>query len=246
MICADRIKAPDKLRLAMLYALRYEDTGNLRAVKSRLLDSGLTQEKVDLLDALLQYSGVSFDIGLCRLPTFPLSVGVVYRTWCTNTVRGPAATAGGSHADEARMFSVLGCRKCCKGAGSFRSRQPHLKAGQANHHYSAGKLGLAIVLDGCWPFWAVGGSMFRWYKHGAARALVDACLRISICDFVLWSIRWCCFQGVENVYAQHVPLIMTTVEAALKGKLKDSVYPAVGSSGGKSQEVSKLKSQSLS
>lgn len=54
-----RMKAPDKLRLAMLYALRYEDTGNLRAVKSRLLDSGLTPEKVDLVDALLQYSGVS-------------------------------------------------------------------------------------------------------------------------------------------------------------------------------------------
>lgn len=44
-------------------------------------------------------------------------------------------------------------------------------------------------------------------------------------------------QGVENVYAQHVPLMMTTVEAALKGKLKDSTYPAVGSSGGKFQEV---------
>lgn len=44
----------------MLYALRYEDTGNLRAVKSRLLDSGLAPEKVDLLDALLQYSGVHF------------------------------------------------------------------------------------------------------------------------------------------------------------------------------------------
>lgn len=42
----------------MLYALRYEDTGNLRAVKSRLLESGLTPEKVDLIDALLQYSGV--------------------------------------------------------------------------------------------------------------------------------------------------------------------------------------------
>lgn len=39
------------------------------------------------------------------------------------------------------------------------------------------------------------------------------------------------------MYAQHVPLMMTTVEAALKGKLKDSTYPAVGSSGGKSQEV---------
>lgn len=55
---ANRIKSPDKLRLAMLYALRYEDTGNLRAVKSRLLESGLTPEKVDLIDALLQYSGV--------------------------------------------------------------------------------------------------------------------------------------------------------------------------------------------
>lgn len=45
----------------MLYALRYEDTGNLRAVKSRLLDSGITPEKVDLLDALLQYSGDVFN-----------------------------------------------------------------------------------------------------------------------------------------------------------------------------------------
>ena len=54
----NRIKPPDKLRLAMLYALRYEDTGNLRAVKARLLESGLTPEKVDLIDALLQYSGV--------------------------------------------------------------------------------------------------------------------------------------------------------------------------------------------
>lgn len=52
-----RIKAPDKLRLAMLYALRYEDTGNIRAVKGRLLDSGITPEKVDLMDALLQYAG---------------------------------------------------------------------------------------------------------------------------------------------------------------------------------------------
>lgn len=44
----------------MLYALRYEDTGNLRTVKSRLVDSGLSPEKVNLLDALLQYSGVSW------------------------------------------------------------------------------------------------------------------------------------------------------------------------------------------
>lgn len=56
--------------------------------------------------------------------------------------------------------------------------------------------------------------------------------------FLSRTVHWEHFdQGVENVYAQHVPLMMTTVEAALKGKLKDSVYPAVGSSGGKSQEV---------
>ncbi|CBJ29106.1 conserved unknown protein [Ectocarpus siliculosus] len=126
-LTSSRIKAPDKLRLAMLYALRYEDMGNLRAVKSRLLDSGLTPEKVDLLDALLQYSG--------------------------NAARGP---------------------------GLF---------GQDN---LMSKLGKQITTT---------------------------------------------LQGVENVYAQHVPLMMTAVEAALKGKLKDSVYPAVGPSGGKSQEV---------
>lgn len=44
-------------------------------------------------------------------------------------------------------------------------------------------------------------------------------------------------QGVENVYAQHVPLMMTTVEAALRSKLKDNAFPAVGAIGGKPQEV---------
>ncbi|CAM9099310.1 unnamed protein product [Hapterophycus canaliculatus] len=126
-LTSSRIKAPDKLRLAMLYALRYEDTGNLRAVKSRLLDSGLTPEKVDLVDALLQYSGTA--------------------------ARGP---------------------------GLF---------GQDN---LMSKLGKQLTTT---------------------------------------------LQAVENVYAQHVPLMMTTVEAALKGKLKESAYPAVGPAGGKSQEV---------
>lgn len=64
-----RIKSPDKLRLAMLYALRYEENGNLRAVKARLLESGITPDKVDLLDALLQYAGVCIDTN-CRCSTF--------------------------------------------------------------------------------------------------------------------------------------------------------------------------------
>lgn len=68
-----RIKAPDKLRLAMLYALRYEDMGNIRMVKSRLLDAGLTPEKVDLVDALLQYAGGSSSVSKDALsPLRPL------------------------------------------------------------------------------------------------------------------------------------------------------------------------------
>lgn len=42
------------------------------------------------------------------------------------------------------------------------------------------------------------------------------------------------------MYAQHVPLMMKTVEAALKGRIKDNLYPSLGSSGGKSQEVGNI------
>lgn len=69
LLVQSRIKSPDKLRLAMLYALRYEDNGNLRAVKERLLESGITPDKVDLLDALLQYAGVCIDTH-CRRSNF--------------------------------------------------------------------------------------------------------------------------------------------------------------------------------
>lgn len=42
---------------------------------------------------------------------------------------------------------------------------------------------------------------------------------------------------MENVYAQHVPLMMTTVEAALKSKIKENVYPSIGPAVVKPQEV---------
>ncbi|CAM9217961.1 unnamed protein product [Choristocarpus tenellus] len=124
-----RIKAPDKLRLAMLYALRYEDTGNLRSVKARLIDCGITPEKVDLLDALLQYAGIS--------------------------QRGPGL-----------------------------------------------------------------------YKQGNLISKIGKTITTTL-------------QGVENVYSQHVPLMMGTVEAALKGKLKESSFPLVtgGNSTSRPQEV---------
>ncbi|CAF1146015.1 unnamed protein product [Adineta ricciae] len=35
-------------------------------------------------------------------------------------------------------------------------------------------------------------------------------------------------KGVDNVYAQHIPLIRDLLEQLLRGKLKDSLYPSVG------------------
>ena len=34
-------------------------------------------------------------------------------------------------------------------------------------------------------------------------------------------------QGVENVYTQHTPLLVHTLEALVKGRLKDADYPPV-------------------
>ncbi|CAF0866345.1 unnamed protein product [Adineta ricciae] len=36
-------------------------------------------------------------------------------------------------------------------------------------------------------------------------------------------------KGVDNVYAQHIPLIRDLLEQLLRGKLKDNLYPSVGS-----------------
>lgn len=37
-------------------------------------------------------------------------------------------------------------------------------------------------------------------------------------------------QGVENVYTQHTPLLLNTLESLIKGRLKDVDYPTVSKS----------------
>lgn len=37
-------------------------------------------------------------------------------------------------------------------------------------------------------------------------------------------------QGVENVYAQHQPLLHDTLDQLIKGRLKDSQFPYLGAS----------------
>jgi len=36
-----------------------------------------------------------------------------------------------------------------------------------------------------------------------------------------------CRQGVENVYTQHTPLLVHTLEALMRGRLKEGDYPCI-------------------
>lgn len=112
------IKVPDKLRLALLYCLRYEGSANVDRVKAALEDSRVMPEKIAMIDYILRYSG--------------------------KTVRGP---------------------------GLFGSER----------------------------------SLMAKMTHSLKASL----------------------EGVENVYAQHVPLLMETVDLVSKSKLKDQHYPAL-------------------
>lgn len=109
---------PDKLRLGLLYALRYEQTGNVAMVKGHMAQGGVSPEKVALVDKILRYAGT-------------------------------------------------------------QSRGPGL------------------------------------YGKRDAFSQMTKSLMTSV-------------QGVSNVYCQHVPLIMQTIQSAAKGRLKESLYPAVG------------------
>ena len=112
------IKVPDKLRLGLLYALRYETSGNLHMVQSAMSKGGVPQEMVNLVNVMLRYGGTKS--------------------------RGP-----GLYGDQNNLMSKM--------TKSFMSS----------------------------------------------------------------------VQGVENVYAQHVPLLMDTMQSALKGKLSTRTHPIV-------------------
>ena len=112
------IKAPDKLRLALLYVIRYEGAVNIDRLKNALDDAYLPPEKIALLDSIIAYAG--------------------------KRVRGPG---------------LFGVNK------SFVSK-------------------------------------------------MSKTLKTSL-------------DGIENVYAQHVPLLNDVLDVAAKGKLKDQQYPAL-------------------
>jgi vacuolar protein sorting-associated protein 45 len=118
------VKVPDKLRLGLLYALRYETTGNLHMVQSAMTKNGVPAEMVQLIPLLLRYGG--------------------------QKSRGPGLYSGGVlSGDSSNMLSKM--------TKSFMTS----------------------------------------------------------------------VQGIDNVYAQHVPLVMDTIHAVLKGKLSSKTHPIV-------------------
>jgi len=58
---ATTVKIPDKLRLGMLYALRYENAAQsaIPAVKEAMRRGGVPPDSVDLVDAVLRYAGAT-------------------------------------------------------------------------------------------------------------------------------------------------------------------------------------------
>lgn len=58
-LASPSVKIPDKLRLGLLYALRYENSGNLENVKRQMINGGVTSRMVELVDVILRYGGTN-------------------------------------------------------------------------------------------------------------------------------------------------------------------------------------------
>jgi len=52
-LTSSNVKVPDKLRLGLLYALRYEETGNVKMIKSHMTRGGVPPDMVDFVDIML-------------------------------------------------------------------------------------------------------------------------------------------------------------------------------------------------
>lgn len=56
-IRSPKVKNPDKIRLAILYLLRYESYDDAREIKGALAEKGVSAAQLGLLDAVLDYAG---------------------------------------------------------------------------------------------------------------------------------------------------------------------------------------------
>mmetsp|Transcript_23098 Transcript_23098/g.32544 ORF Transcript_23098/g.32544 Transcript_23098/m.32544 type:complete len:585 (+) Transcript_23098:177-1931(+) len=54
---SSHIQIPDKLRLGLLFALRYEHSANLHKVRAEMKKGGVSEHSISLIDTLIQYAG---------------------------------------------------------------------------------------------------------------------------------------------------------------------------------------------
>ena len=64
-LAGQALTAADKLRLAILYALRYETSGNMARLKEQMTEGGCSASQARLVDQVLQYAGEVGSIDLC-------------------------------------------------------------------------------------------------------------------------------------------------------------------------------------
>lgn len=57
MLRGTTVKTPDKVRLALLYVLRYEGIANVEQLKFELVGGGVPQDKADLVDLIIAHAG---------------------------------------------------------------------------------------------------------------------------------------------------------------------------------------------
>lgn len=58
-IMDSRVQNADKLRLTLLYGIRYENYDDIRELKAKLLDKGISSHQIAAIDAILEYAGES-------------------------------------------------------------------------------------------------------------------------------------------------------------------------------------------
>jgi len=58
-LASPNVKIPDKLRLGLLYAIRYENSGYIRNIKNQMIKGGVSRDMIDLVDVILQYGGTN-------------------------------------------------------------------------------------------------------------------------------------------------------------------------------------------
>lgn len=119
------IKIPDKLRLGLLYCLRYESSGNIHMVQNAMIKGGVSNDMVSLIPTLLRYAGIKSGRG--------------------PGLYGDTATGGGATQIMSKM----------------------------------------------------------------TKSFITS------------------VQGIQNVYAQHIPVLMDTIQLILKGKLSSKHYPVL-------------------